>query len=101
MKSLNNKEFQAIIASLTLVEFWSESCEPCIKAEPYLEVLSKAYHGRCNIAKINILEEAHLIEIYHITNLPTFILFENNVEIDRVLGFKNKDLVEKMIRSHL
>ncbi|MDD5650019.1 MAG: thioredoxin family protein [Candidatus Nanoarchaeia archaeon] len=101
MKSSSFQEFRTIIASLTLVEFWDTSCAPCIQAEPYLEILQKAYQGRCNIVKINILEEVHLIEIYHVTKLPTFVLFRNCAEIDRVEGFRNKDLVEKIIRSHL
>lgn len=101
MKNSSYSEFKLLISELTLVEFWEQSCIPCQHAEKYLEILQHAYQGKCNIIKINILEEAHLIEIFSITKLPTFILFRNSVEIERVLGFKNKDLVEKMIRSHL
>jgi thioredoxin-like negative regulator of GroEL len=99
MKNLSFNEI-GTLTSLTLVEFWSTSCHACVLAEPFLLTLEEAYKGRCAIAKLNVFEEAQVIDIYNIKILPTFLLFNDMGCIDKVEGFK-KDFIEKAIRSHL
>lgn len=101
MKNLKFDEFKVNTISLTLVEFWSCSCYACFLAQYHLEQLEKAYCNRCDISKINVTEEAKIIDTYSIKILPTFILFKDSIELERVEGFRNKDIIEKMIRLHL
>lgn len=100
MKNLNFNEIGTLVG-VTLVEFWSTSCHACVLAEPFLLALEEAYKGRCAIAKINVFEETQVIDIYSIKILPTFILFKDANCLEKIEGFRNKDFIEKAIRSHL
>lgn len=101
MKNLTFDNFKVDTCPLTLVEFWDKNCYACFLAQEYLEDLEKAYKERCVIAKINILEEAQVIEIYSIKLLPTFILFKEGIVLGKIEGFRKKDNIEKLIRSHI
>jgi len=103
MKELTLEEFYTAINSpiLVLIEFWSRQCIYCEKAEEYLIELEQAYKVRIIIAKVNVEMIFQLASMYSISRLPTFILFKNSIEVTRIIGYKNKNDIERLIRLYI
>lgn len=100
MHNLTITELEKNISSLSLIEFFSNDCYACFLAEPFLVELEKAYENKCKISKLNVIEYKQVISVYNINKLPTFILFNNFRELNRIVGFRKSD-IEKMIRFYL
>jgi len=69
-----------------LVDFWAEWCGPCKMVSPVVEQLAREWKGRVTVIKINTDEKQHVAARYHISGIPTIILFKNGKEVHRVSG---------------
>lgn len=84
----------------TVVDFWAEWCGPCKALTPILEDLSEKYEGIVNVAKVNVSENTELAKEHSVMSIPCVIVFRAGKEIDRVVGFKNRDSMEDLFIKH-
>jgi thioredoxin 1 len=95
-------EEMVLKASLpTLVDFWAPWCGPCRMITPIVEDLAKAYDGRAGFAKINTDENAKLAGQLGIMGIPTLILFKDGKEVDRIVGFVPRRVIEEKLKAAL
>ncbi len=69
-----------------LVDFYADWCGPCKMLGPVLETINEV-----EIIKVNIDEFQDISNKYGVMSIPTIIYFEKGKEINKAVGFKNKE----------
>lgn len=65
------------------VEFMNFACIHCKKANPMVHDVAKAIEGQVRVYQVNVPLEPALVKKYKITGTPTFVMFQNGVEVGR------------------
>ncbi len=68
------------------VEFMSYGCAHCRLIEPVLQEVAEMVGPKEKICRVNIAIEPELANSYEIQGTPTFIMFLNGSELERVEG---------------
>ncbi|MCD6120249.1 MAG: thioredoxin family protein [Spirochaetales bacterium] len=77
---------------ISLVDFWSETCEGCLDIIPDLETLEVKYKGRVNFGKVNIKGNRRLAIREKVLGLPSLLIYKNG---EKLLSFsKEIDMAE-------
>jgi len=84
-----------------LVDFWAPWCGPCKMLSPVIEDIASQYSGKAKICKINTDENTALSAKFQITSIPCLILFKNGEVLQKIVGFRSKDDIKKLIDSAL
>ncbi|MDO5732545.1 MAG: thioredoxin [Eubacteriales bacterium] len=84
-----------------LVDFWAEWCGPCRMVTPLIETLAEAYDGRAKVGKINVDEQSELAFQYHVSSIPTLILFKNGEVLQRITGARPYEELEAFLKQAL
>ncbi|MBS1512661.1 MAG: thioredoxin family protein [Bacteroidetes bacterium] len=79
-----------------LVDFGAEWCPPCKTMEPVLQQLEKDYAGKFTLLKVDGASDEAVLNEYHVTQLPVFIVFKNGKTVWRKDGVAD----EKEIAAH-
>jgi len=96
MKIIHFEEqnFEDLIKEKILVDFYADWCGPCKMVGVELEKVE----SDIAVVKINVDNHEDLARTYGIMSIPTMILFDNNQEIRRNIGFINKSKIEEFIK---
>jgi thiol-disulfide isomerase/thioredoxin len=92
----DEKEFNSFIADKVLVEFTAKECHVCFLAESFLIELEKCYPFKIGLVDISF--NFKTMRKHNVTVVPTFIMFEEQKELFRINGFRNKFDIEKQLR---
>ena len=84
-----------------LVDFWAPWCGPCRMIAPIVEDLAKMYEGKAVIAKFNTDENVKMASQLGIMGIPTLILFKDGKEVDRVVGFAPRQVLQEKLDAVL
>ena len=85
--SRDNYEIETIESKEpVLVDFWGEQCIPCKALHPVIDEIEKEYEGRLKVAKVNAPENRMLCAKLRVLSMPTFILYKNGTESQRLTG---------------
>jgi thioredoxin 1 len=84
-----------------LVDFWAPWCGPCRMIAPIVEELAKAYRGRVQIAKVNTDENSRVASELGIAGIPTLVLFKAGREVERVVGYVPRHVLEEKLNAVL
>ena len=87
--------------TLSLVDFYSDSCVPCKRMSPILAQLEETFQGKVAIGKVTIAYETELVEKYGVTSVPTFLFFKNGEQIEKLTGVQKKTELERIINENL
>lgn len=102
VKYLNDENFQTEISNgVTLVDFYADWCGPCRMIAPIIEELASELNGKASIAKLDIEGAQQTTSNFHVTSIPTIILFKNGQEVKRIVGLKDKETLRTMVESYL
>lgn len=82
---------------LVLVDFWAPWCGPCKMLSPVIEELAKEYEGKAKICKLNTDENMSIAAKYQITSIPCIILFKGGSAVQKIVGFRPKNDIKKVI----
>jgi thioredoxin 1 len=96
--------FEDVVLSSSLpalVDFWAPWCGPCRMIAPIVENLAKDYDGRAVIAKMNTDENVQMAGQLGIMGIPTLILFKDGQEVDRVVGYAPRHVLEEKLATAL
>lgn len=89
----NASEFNELIKSKVLVDFYAEWCGPCKRLGPILEEIKSI-----DVIKVNVDMHPELARSYGVMSIPTLILFNEGKEIRKEIGFRTIDEIEDMIK---
>jgi rhodanese-related sulfurtransferase len=75
---------------LYLVDIGAAWCAPCIKMKPVIDSLQKEYSGKFTLINIDAGIHIDLQTALKVEKLPTFIVFKNGVELNRITELTTK-----------
>lgn len=103
MRVINAKEFDEVIKSkkVVLVDFFATWCGPCRMLSPVLEEVLEESKGEFDIVKVDVDESYDLAKKFGVMNVPTMIIFQEGVETDKMIGYRQKDDILEEIKSYL
>lgn len=90
-----NFENEVLNTSKVLVDFNADWCGPCRMLKPILEELASETNYK--IVSVNIDAEEELAIKYNVASIPCLVLFEDGKEVNRSIGLRPKDEIEKML----
>lgn len=73
-----------------LVDFWAEWCGPCKMIAPILDELADEYQGRVRIGKVDIDQYGALAGQFHISAIPTLLVFQKGQVVNQITGLRSK-----------
>ena len=82
---------------LVLANFSTQWCVPCRKLNQVLDKISPKFDGI--IVKIDLDQSKELSDFHEITSVPTLVLFKNNFEVKRSIGYKSETEIEELFLS--
>jgi len=84
-----------------LVDFWAAWCSPCRMVAPIVEEIADEYVGKLTVGKLNVDEHGPIAGQYGIMSIPTLGLFKDGKMVDKVIGFRGKADLVKMVEANL
>ncbi len=84
-----------------LVDFWAVWCAPCRMVAPIVEELSNEYLCRVTVGKLNVDEHGAVASQYGIMSIPTLGIFKGGKMVDKIIGFRSKADLVKMLNKHV
>lgn len=91
---LEKENFKELTKNKVLVDFYADWCGPCKMLSPILEQVESPI----KVIKVNVDKHEDLAREYGVMSIPTLVLFENNKELKRNIGFIGKEQVEKFLQ---
>lgn len=69
-----------------LVDFFATWCGPCNMLAPVIEEVSDEMEGKAHVFKVDIDESPELAQRYHVTSVPTLLLFKDGEVVKKNVG---------------
>lgn len=79
--------------SKTIKYFTATWCGPCKAFGPVMNTVSETYP----VEKIDVGNNKEIVAEYKISSVPTSIIFEDGVEVNRFVGVRSYEQVMKII----
>ena len=80
----------------SVLYFTADWCQPCKKVKPIVEELNREYApGMFQMIDVDI--EKEMAKSFELKSVPTFVLFENGNEINRLIGAQTKQSLLEFI----
>jgi thioredoxin 1 len=80
-----------------LVDFWGPRCQPCLALMPAVEACEERHAGRLKLVKVNATENRAVCRELRVLGLPTYILYRNGAEVERLTGNPRRDDIEAAV----
>ncbi|MFH1369655.1 MAG: thioredoxin [Elusimicrobiota bacterium] len=101
---LNEQNFGSEVTNSSLpvlVDFWAPWCGPCKMIAPVIREIAAEYAGKLKVGKVNTDENMSISSQFQITSIPTLIIFKNGKPFHKIVGFKQKTELKKIIDNAL
>jgi thioredoxin 1 len=80
-----------------LVDFWGPQCRPCVALMPAVEALEERHAGQLKLVKVNAAENRAISRELRVLGLPTYILYRDGAEVERLTGDPRQDEIEAAV----
>ncbi len=97
LSSENFDEFLLTKNKTILIDFYANWCSPCKIFSKTIEQIASTSDNSLIIGKINVDDNQDLVQKYHISSIPTVLIFKNGSILKTLVGLKSK----KEILSYL
>ena len=100
VRILESKNFdKEIQEEIILVDFYASWCPPCKMLAPVLEEVASS--RKYVVGKINIDENIEIAKKYNVESVPTLIVFKNGKEVDKEVGYMEKNQVIELLDRNI
>ena len=101
---LNEQNFNTEVVNAkipVLVDFWAPWCGPCKAIAQVLKELADEYAGKVKVGKVNTDENLNITSQYQIQSIPTLLIFKGGKPVSKIIGFKPKTELKKLLDNAL
>lgn len=85
--------------SPVLVDFYADWCMPCRMIAADVERLAGAMQGRARVVKVNVDEAPGIASRYHITSIPTLLVFTKGEVVSTLIGLRPYAELEQVLTA--
>ena len=82
-----------------LVDFWAAWCGPCKMIAPLIDELANDYAGKAKVCKLNVDDSGRIAQMYGVMSIPTLIVFKGGKETNRIVGFRPKSEIARLLEA--
>ena len=79
-----------------LVDFFATWCGPCNMIAPAIEEVSDEMEGKAHVVKLDIDQAPDIASRYHVTSVPTLMLFKDGEPVKKSVGAMPKHGILEM-----
>jgi thioredoxin 1 len=102
VQELTNGEFESFTKEgVALIDFFAEWCMPCMMMTPIVEDLADEFSGKAKIGSIDIDDAQELAGKFDVSSIPTFIIFKDGKEVERLNGSMTQDELSEALNKYL
>jgi thioredoxin 1 len=83
-----------------MVDFWAAWCGPCKMMAPVVDTISQKFSPHIKVVKLNTDENRKTSSEYSIQSIPSFLIFEQGKEVDRLVGYMPENVMEEKLKSY-
>jgi thioredoxin 1 len=95
--TLNQQNFDPITQNnTTLVDFYADWCGPCKMIAPIVHQIAEE-RSDITVGKVNVDKDGEIALKYNVMSIPTLIVFKNGSEVSRIVGYKPKEAILKIL----
>lgn len=99
---LTNGEFENFTKKgVVLIDFFTDWCMPCLMMAPVIEELSDEFKGKIKFGRVNVDDNQKIAEKFHVTSIPTFILFKDGAPVEQFIGSMAQEEFAKSLKQIL
>lgn len=105
MLALDKENFETEVLSaegVILVDFYGETCVPCMALVPHIEGFQEQYGENIKFCKMDTGKARRLAIKEKVLGLPTISMYKDGVKIDELVkDDATPENIEKMIKKYL
>lgn len=79
-----------------IIDCYAPWCGPCKTFSPVFDELSSETNG-VNFFKLNTDNNKETVKKYDIMSIPTVLIFDNGVLIQKAVGYKTKEQIKELM----
>ena len=101
---INESNFEQEVlkaGTLVLVDFWAPWCGPCKMVKPVLDKVAESYSDKIKFVSLNTDDNQKTAMDFHITGIPSLLLFKDGKTVDRVIGYVPEEDLVKFLKKHI
>ena len=84
---------------LVIVDFFATWCVPCQMMSEVLRDTEKEYEDVIEVFKVDIDENQETAIRYDVTSMPTLVFFKDGAEVERKIGYIEKEELVSIIED--
>ena len=81
---------------IVLVDFYADWCGPCNMLAPTIDEISIERED-IKVVKVNVDESENLAIKYRATSIPTLVIMQDGLEVDRIVGLVSKETIKSAL----
>jgi len=82
----------------TVYYFTADWCQPCKRTRPIVEEMNRE-QSVAGFQIIDVDDNSELVKNFGIKSVPTFILFDDDIEKNRIVGEQTREQLEEFING--
>lgn len=84
---------------LVIIDFFATWCAPCQMLTEVLHEIDREYGEKVEIFKVDVDESQEMAIRYGVTAMPTLVFFKDGEEVERRVGYLEKDELASIIQE--
>lgn len=102
VKVITDASFDKYIANgVTLIDFWSPQCAPCLRQGPIVEEIAEDFVGSVRVGKLNVGRHRDVAMRLGITMIPTIMVFKDGKKVEELVGLRPKRQLAALLGKYL
>jgi len=98
---LNFDEEVLNYSGIAVVKFYGNWCGPCKMVSSILDEMSDEDFKGLKIVEINVDKCMTLTKQFGVMSVPTFVVFKDGAEVDKIVGFRNRNQLTEIFNKYL